>query len=278
MSTSQILEPTLANSLSKPSSSKLRGNLERHNTMLAPQSKKIVLQPLEMDSQPQKSAVETPSRAAIKRGQTAVFQKSVKMQITRNLSTSIKDQAVDFKQQVKEQRKKLLSEKPKKQQLYWIYALILNQRRLVYSTCNVLLYYLRCYNCRKKSSLKKNKSSKKEYFLNQGIKKLNQDLDIVSMLDLLNGAKVMRYLILTREDQFLLKNQRAKVIDSSEDSNDHSMQKVCGRKEAQLYDLEAQYKNINKIFTQDAQYLDESQKIDLRKLLNRYQDKEINMQ
>ena len=55
----------------------------------------------------------------------------------------------------------------------------------MYGTCNVLLYYLRCYNFRKKSSLKKNTSSKKEYFLNQGIKKLNEDLDIVNMLDLL---------------------------------------------------------------------------------------------
>ena len=65
------------------------------------------------------------------------------------LKTNEKDMATEFKKKVKEQRGKLISDKPKKQQLYWIYALILNQRRLIYTTCNLLTYYLRCYNCRK---------------------------------------------------------------------------------------------------------------------------------
>ena len=47
------------------------------------------------------------------------------MQIA-GLQRSEKEMAFDFKQRVKKQRGKLISEKPKKQQLYWIFALILN--------------------------------------------------------------------------------------------------------------------------------------------------------
>ena len=67
--------------------------------------------------------------------------------------------------------------------------------------------------------MKKSKSGRIEYNLNQGIKKLNQDLDITKMIEVLQSAEIMRYLVLTKEDQFLLKNQRSKVIDSSEDNN-----------------------------------------------------------
>ena len=103
-----------------------------------------------------------------------------------------------FKRRVKRQRGKLISEKPKKQQLYWIFALILNQRRLVYDTCNLFSYYLRCNNCRKQSSLKKSKSGRIDYNLNQGIKKLDQDLDITKMIEVLQSAKILRYLVLTK--------------------------------------------------------------------------------
>ena len=112
-----------------------------------------------------------------------MFSSTSKDVVITGIDKSEKDLACEFKRKVKEQRRKLINEKPKKQQLYWIYALILNQKRLVYTTCNALFYYLRCYRCLKKSNLKKSKSGKKHYFLNQGIKMLSHDLDITNILD-----------------------------------------------------------------------------------------------
>ena len=100
------------------------------------------------------------------------------------------------------------------------------------------------------------------------------------MIEVLQSAEIMRYLVLTKEDQFLLKNQRSKVIDSSDDNNNDLIpdQKIVDKAGSELYDLEAQYQNINKIFTQGDKRMNESQKTDLRKLLNRYQDKAVNKQ
>ena len=108
--------------------------------------------------------------------------------------------------------------------------------------------------------MKKSKSGRIEYNLNQGIKKLNQDLDITKMIEVLQSAEIMRYLVLTKEDQFLLKNQRSKVIDSSDDNNNDliSDQKMVDKADSELFDLEAQYQNINKIFTQGDKRMNES--------------------
>ena len=108
--------------------------------------------------------------------------------------------------------------------------------------------------------MKKSKSGRIEYNLNQGIKKLNQDLDITKMIEVLQSAEIMRYLVLTKEDQFLLKNQRSKVIDSSDDNNNDllSDQKIVDKADSELFDLEAQYQNINKIFTQGDRRMNES--------------------
>ena len=108
--------------------------------------------------------------------------------------------------------------------------------------------------------MKNSKSGRIEYNLNQGIKKLNQDLDITKMIEVLQSAEIMRYLVLTKEDQFLLKNQRSKVIDSSDDNNNDllSDQKIVDKADSELFDLEAQYQNINKIFTQGDRRMNES--------------------
>ena len=80
------------------------------------------------------------------------------------------------------------------------------------------------------------------------------------MIEVLQSAEIMRYLVLTKEDQFLLKNQRSKVIDSSDDNNNDliSDQKIVDKADSELFDLEAQYQNINKIFTQGDKRMNES--------------------
>ena len=76
----------------------------------------------------------------------------------------------EFRQKLDEKRGKMLSVPPKRNQLYFIFSLILNQRIIVYKTCDALKYYFSCRQCRKQRSLKKYKS--KDFYLNQGIQKL----------------------------------------------------------------------------------------------------------
>ena len=88
-----------------------------------------------------------------------------------------------FMRGLKNTRMKLISTWPKRQQLYYIFHLILNQRRFSYSTFLALSYFFRCYNCRNRKSLAKIKSAKQDVFLEKGINKLNKDLDIVNLLE-----------------------------------------------------------------------------------------------
>ena len=89
-------------------------------------------------------------------------------------------------------RKKLLSLKPKRQQLFYIFHLILNQRRFSYNTCLAFRYYFKCFACRSKNSLKKKASAKQDFYLDKGIEKLNKDLDIVHLIEMIKGYQVMK--------------------------------------------------------------------------------------
>ena len=82
-------------------------------------------------------------------------------------------------------------------QLYAIYHLIINQSKLKYTMRNVLLAMLTCMACRKTSSLKQGKSEaeRREYLLRQGEHKLQRDLDIVSLIDMIKVVRVMRQVL-----------------------------------------------------------------------------------
>jgi len=63
---------------------------------------------------------------------------------------------------------------------------------------------LRCFVCRKTRSLKKDKSSKQDFYLDKGIDKLSRDLDIVSLLEMVKGYHVMKQVLFSHEDRFFL--------------------------------------------------------------------------
>ena len=112
-----------------------------------------------------------------------------------------------------------MDQKPKREQLQYIFHLILNQRRIVYNAFNALAYYGRCFNFCKNKRLKGFKWSQKDFVLNQGIKKLNKDLDIVNLLEIIKGYKSFNEILFNKEDIFFLKNQRRDIIDSNSDSD-----------------------------------------------------------
>lgn len=102
------------------------------------------------------------------------------------------------------QRKKLISHRPKRQQLFYIFHLILNQRRFSYNTCYAIRYFFSCLACRGKRSLKNLKRAKQDVFLDRGIEKLSRDLDIVNLLDMVKGYHVMKQVLFSEDDRFLL--------------------------------------------------------------------------
>ena len=62
-------------------------------------------------------------------------------------------------------------------------------------------YYFRCFICRKNSSsLKKSKAFKTDFYLNKGISKLNHDLDIVNLLEIVKGYNVMKQVLFNHDE------------------------------------------------------------------------------
>ena len=84
-------------------------------------------------------------------------------------------------------------------------------------------YYLGCLACRKTSSLKRMGST--DVYLDRGIDKLSRDLDIVNLLDLIKGYRVMKQVLFSQQDRFLLQMQRRDVIysSSSEEQNEQEL-------------------------------------------------------
>ena len=105
---------------------------------------------------------------------------------------------------MKKQRKKLISHEPKRHQLYYIFHLILNQRRFTYNSCLAIMYYLRCWNCRSRNKLKRIKSAEKDFKLEKGRDKLYRDLDIVNLLEMIKDYHVMKQVLFTHDDRFFL--------------------------------------------------------------------------
>ena len=54
------------------------------------------------------------------------------------------------------------------------------------------MYFFRCRNCRSNKKLRHVKSADKDYKLNKGKEKLNNDLDIVKLLEMIKDYRVMK--------------------------------------------------------------------------------------
>ena len=65
--------------------------------------------------------------------------------------------------------------------------MIMNRRNFEYSLRNALRYYFNCNQYRSFESLKKKNKDKRDLYLNKGISKLKEDLDIVQLLKLIQN-------------------------------------------------------------------------------------------
>lgn len=111
----------------------------------------------------------------------------------------------------------MVGREPGMADIYWIMSLITGQRKLVYTQCNVIAYLFRCLCCVSQKTLKRMRSAKKDYLLNKGMAKLERDLDIANIVRTSRQSRLLLNIKMDRDDQLLLKNQRANIIDSSDE-------------------------------------------------------------
>lgn len=89
----------------------------------------------------------------------------------------------------------MIKNKATKQQLYAIYHLIINQRIFKYGMKDLFKYLVRCFCLRKTESLRSSIEGRQDYFLNQGKRKLERDLDVVNYLNLVKGFRLIRQVL-----------------------------------------------------------------------------------
>lgn len=125
----------------------------------------------------------------------------------------------------------MIHHKPERHSLYYIYHLILNQRKLIYTTCDALKYVLRCLICRKSKSLRNLKGGKRDFELDKGIQMLNRDLDIVHFLEMNKDYHLIKQVLFNHDDRLLIKMQyRDLICTSSSDGESSSKASIRSRK------------------------------------------------
>ena len=123
-------------------------------------------------------------------------------------------------------RRPYISAKPKKQQLYFLYKLIMNRKKFQFDfvdrTLNRLSFLFCC--CRKKllekwcSERLFSTAEKRSRQFQKGQRKLTRDLDIVTLIQRQQMHDVSKQVLYKPAERFLLQYQRRNVIESNSDS------------------------------------------------------------
>ena len=81
-----------------------------------------------------------------------------------------------------------ISIKPKKQQMYYLYKMIMNRRTFEYKMRHTIRYYFRCFCLRSNKSLKEVYDGKRDVYFNLASRKLDKDLDVITLLRLIHTS------------------------------------------------------------------------------------------
>ena len=82
--------------------------------------------------------------------------------------------------------------------LTWIYDLILRQSELYYGTCDAFCYYSRFRCCKSRQRLKT--LGPKDFLMDVGIEKINKELDILNLIKMLKGYRILSQVFLNKND------------------------------------------------------------------------------
>lgn len=104
---------------------------------------------------------------------------------------------------------------------------LINRKRFIYSGLDIILYMVRCLCLRsvkdhKKQESKENwdKSYSHHYYFRKGVYKLQEELDVVTMLKSMRRVKLLTSTLLTQTQKMILKFQRKNLIESNSSSGD----------------------------------------------------------
>jgi len=111
------------------------------------------------------------------------------------------------------QRKLINKAGPSKQSLYAIYHLIVNQVKMSYGWRDLVASSFKCLCCRSTRRLKRlHGENKAEFYYRKGEEKLNKDLNIVNMIEMMKGFRVMKQVLFDQNQLFFLNFQQRDVI------------------------------------------------------------------
>ena len=123
---------------------------------------------------------------------------------------------------------------------------------------------------RKKQSLKRNQHRKADFYLDRGIKKLDRDLDVSQLLEMVQVYRVMKQTLFSQDDRFFLRMQRKDVICSSDTAVNNTDSK---NPDKQWKTLKAKA-TVASILNQD-EAINPQQKQNLRKMLERFEGRKL---
>lgn len=121
--------------------------------------------------------------------------------------------------------KKIINEQPTRQQLYFLYKLIVNRSKIQYSLRDTFRYLIGNLNCcckaAKRSARYKEAAHNVQVF-KKGREKLNHDLDIVKVIHRSMANDIFFQTLNNYEQRYLLNFQRKRIIFTSSDSMDEN--------------------------------------------------------
>ena len=104
---------------------------------------------------------------------------------------------------LKESEHIAISKKPKRQQLYNLYKLIVNRKMLEYTTYHIYEQYFRCLCYKSRHKLKNSnlsKIGKRHVYFRKAKERLNNDLDIAGLLEVRYGFEILKSILFDEDE------------------------------------------------------------------------------
>ena len=156
---------------------------------------------------------------------------------------------------IRENLKKPLSRKPKRQQLYYLYRIIMNRRKFHYTLKHVFKYYFKCIWCRSNKAIRQLNDGKRDLYYGRAERKLAKDLDVITLLQMIQSAEIVQSILFDKNARQLLQFQRKKVVTASSDvASDPFDERM----------------RLDRIFTEENMQDREAYRGELKKLLGHY--------
>ena len=126
-----------------------------------------------------------------------------------------------MKQTLKEKSLQNIGSTPKRQQLFYIYRLIMNRRNFEYSLKHLFKYFCLCRSLRRNDKLRQG-PAKRDLYLNRAIVKLKKDMSIVKLLNRAQIVEEMHQILFNKSDRMLMEMQKRRVVSSNSSVSDES--------------------------------------------------------